>query len=178
MNNSGSSDEQLIVDERTDGERAPIARRSPSVMLVLLLIAGVAMAIYFGTNVLGVLFGMLAPPLPPLPAGLTEVSHESESYGVDLWTYTSADEPCGIALQFQETTLCSYAPMQCGALQEVPNYGFETNIIARCTGSQEFSIFTMEWNARVYRVSADGSSKVELEREVFWIGNGTQSQSP
>ncbi len=176
MNNSGSSDEALIAEGKTDGDGAPIARGSPSAIVVLLLIAGVALAIYIGTNVLGVLFGMVAPPLPPIPAGLIEVSHESENYGVDLWTYTSAVDPCEIVPQFGQSGVCTYAPMQCGALRNVPDDTFETDIVARCTGKVEFSIFTMEWWALISRVIADSSTQVELEREVFWIGNGSQPQ--
>src|SRR5688572_11040616 len=121
MNNSGSADDTPVVedDDTENGTDAP--RRSPSFLLVLLLILGLVLAIYIGTNVIGVLFGMVSPPLPPLPTGLTETNHVSEAYGADVWTYTNPDDGCSFVEFYQQHGLCTVAPMQCGELREPPN---------------------------------------------------------
>ncbi|MBL8131155.1 MAG: hypothetical protein JNL42_04800 [Anaerolineae bacterium] len=173
MNNSGSSDtpsEQAVTSETGGGE----TQRRPSLLLIFLVVAAVSLALYFGVNVLGVLFAMIAPPKPPVPAGLTEIGHESEAYGVDLWTYTSLSDPCEYVAQFEQFGVCSVAPLQCGEIRTTPDLQLEASQVARCAGEQEFSIFTMQWWARIARVNADGSTRLELEREVFWIGEGEQ----
>ncbi|MBK8025631.1 MAG: hypothetical protein IPK19_30625 [Chloroflexi bacterium] len=177
MNNSGSNDPALTgappgSADSADGQPASPRSRFPSVTLILLVGIALTLAAYIGVNVLGVLVGILAPPLPPVPAGLTEIDHVNEAYGVDIWTYTSPADPCEIVTAFEETGFCTVAPLQCGELRTEPDQQLETSLAARCAGEVEFSIFTMQWWARIFQVNADRSTRLELEREVFWIGDG------
>lgn len=173
MNNSGSANDTSVTQEPEIENGGNSPRRSPSLLLVLLLILGLVLAIYIGTNVIGVLFGMVSPPLPPLPTGLTETNHINEAYGADVWTYASAEDGCSFVEFYQQFGVCTVAPFQCGELREPPNLSTgETTVTARCTGGQEFSIFNMKWWALISRLNTDGTTRIELEREVFWIGEG------
>jgi hypothetical protein len=129
-------------------------RRVPA-LAIMLLIATVALAIYIGTNVLGVLFAVVSPPTPPLPSGMDLVSYDSESYGVDLWKYTSAGDACAVVQYIQDNGgVCQVAP-------------------AQCSRDGDFSIFNMQWWALVMRLP-NRLTQLELHREVFWIGTGPQ----
>ena len=157
-----------------EASAAPAPRRIPVLALVL-LVAVVALGIYIGTNVLGVLFAVVSPPLPPLPPGMDAVSHESDSYGVDLWKYTTTGDACEVVQYIQDNGgVCRVAPMQCGEYQE-DNSGFTVanSVVARCVGSVEFSIFNMQWWALIMR-QPDTRISLELHREVYWIGTGPQ----
>lgn len=154
---------------------AALAPRRVPVLALVLLVAVVALGIYIGTNVLSVLFAVVSPPLPPVPPGMTSVSHETESYGVDLWKYTTTGDACEVLQYIQENGgVCRVAPMQCGEYRE-DNSGFSiaNSVVARCTGSIDFSIFNMQWWALVMRLPTT-ETQLELHREVFWLGTGPQ----
>lgn len=157
-----------------EASAAPPPRRLP-VLVIVLLVAVVALGIYIGTNVLGVLFAVVSPPLPPVPPGLEAVSHTSESYGVDLWKYTTKGDACEIVQFIQDSGgVCRVAPMQCGEFRENhSDFSIADSVVARCVGSVDFSIFNMQWWALVLR-QPDTSTNVELHREVYWIGTGPQ----
>jgi len=73
---------------------------------VVLLVGG-----YVGTQVIGVLFGLIAPPLPPTPPNLTSIDHTSTDYGSDEWLYTSPQHPCDVAQFFIANGLSSSSLM-------------------------------------------------------------------
>lgn len=153
---------------------APAPRRIP-VLGIVLLVAAVGLAIYIGTNVLSVLFAVVAPPSPPLPPNMDAVSHESVSYGVDLWKYTTTDNACDVVEYLEENDgVCRVAPMQCGEYREEhSDFDIATSVVARCEGRVDFSIFNMQWWALVMRLP-NTQTQLELHREVYWLGTGPQ----
>ncbi len=163
MNNSGSPN---AADK-------PESRR-PSVWLIVVAVA-FGLALIVGFNILRALYGLIAPPLPPLPSGMTEISHVSEAYGADVWGYTSADQPCAAAAYLvSQGGTCQYSPLQCTDSGIVPFTDFPTTIVARCHGGVSFSIFHMQWWAEILRDNRSNEmpTVLNLEREVFWIGTG------
>jgi len=155
---------------------SPNAAPRRPIALFIVLIFAFGLALILGFNVLRVLYGVIAPPLPPLPGGMTEVSHESEAYGADVWSYTTTANPCEV-LAFYEAQggTCVTSPLECtGSLY--PNLDTPSSQVGRCHGSVEFSIFHMQWWSEVVRnrESTDTPTILNLEREVFWIGTGPQ----
>lgn len=169
MNNSGSP----------ESDDKPASRRPPVLLIFLAVAFGLALIV--GFNILRVLYGVIAPPLPPLPAGMTETSHVSEAYGADVWGYTSPEQPCAAAayLESQGGT-CQYSPLQCSESDSVPFTGSSTTVIARCHGATAFSIFHMQWWAEIIHDNntTETPTILNLEREVFWIGTGPRDATP
>ncbi len=149
----------------------PPERRRPrfSLLAGLLGLAALALALFIGTQVIGVLYGIVAPPLPPVPPDAQEIGHTNIGYGVDEWVYSVAQPPCDLIAFYQaEGGTCRILPYQCGALSTPGDVPAADEMVARCGGSIRFSIFVMDW--RVF-LSEDGdAAKVELSREVNWIG--------
>jgi hypothetical protein len=168
MNSSGSPD-PIGITPAGPGD----ARRRPSLALLLILLIAVLLALYIGTNVIGVLFGIIAPPGPPALQGQNERSYTSTAYGVDSWLYAVDRPACSVAEEYTAYGVCRYAPLQCGPLSETPNPGTERWAVARCSGEQSFSIFVMQWRATVFSMS-DNTAEIDLDREIFWIGTGRE----
>lgn len=159
MNSSGSAE---VTEKRA---RPPLL---PVILIGLALLA----AVIIGVTVLPVLYGVIAPPVPPVPNNATEVSRDTQDYGVDVTLYTAPDDPCSIIEYYEQIgARCVFAPLQCGDLQEtIP--GFERVVTGECFGQQAFSIFDMEWSARIFRLQPDNTTEIEMAREIFWIGSG------
>jgi hypothetical protein len=149
---------------------APQTRRSRFALLVGLLgLAALAMAIFIGTRVLGVLYGIVSPPLPPVPPAAEEVSYTSIGYGVDEWVYNVELPPCELVAFYEaQGGTCRILPYQCGSMFAPEDTNPLDEMVARCGGSIRFSIFVMDW--RVFLSERGDGAKVELSREVNWIG--------
>jgi hypothetical protein len=154
---------------------APSARRRVPLVAILLLAVAVILGIFIGTNVLSVLFGVISPPLPPLPPAMEQVTHTSEDYGVDYWKYLSSTDACEVVQYLQDHGgVCQLAPLQCGEYREVePGMSVNNTVVARCGGKVAFSIFNMTWWGLVMR-TPDTKTQLELGREVYWLGTGPQ----
>lgn len=143
--------------------------RRRSIFFIILAFVLVLLALYVATQVVSVLFGIIMPPAPPLPSGVNETSHESTDYGVDSWAYSTSTEACEV-VQFYEANggICLVAPGQCGreGTEQV-----SSPTMGQCVGSVPFSIFHMQWSAELFR-SGESGTRIELSREVFWIGTG------
>ncbi|RMG86510.1 MAG: hypothetical protein D6712_07350 [Chloroflexi bacterium] len=134
-------------------------------------ILGLAVGIYVLTQVLGVLYGIVFPPTPPLPdVDLTELRHESDSYGVDEWLYGTQADACRVLRYYQsQGATCTYNQDVCAQIDfsaETPGQN-----VGRCVGEDEFSIFAMRWEVNI----AGGyvqelPTQFSLKREVFWTG--------
>jgi hypothetical protein len=144
-------------------------RRGCSLALIGSALIAAVLALYVGLQVISVLYGIIMPPLPPLPGSAREISHESSDYGIDRWTYASTSEVCGLLL-FYETNggMCRTAPGQCG---RTGTDQVESPAVAQCSGETPFSLFTMRWSAALY--GAEGQeTELDVSREVYWIGTG------
>lgn len=148
--------------------------RRPPFLAILLLVAVVALAFFIGTNVLSVLYAIIAPPLPPLPPNMEQVSHESPAYGVDNWKYSTTQDACELVKYVQDNGgVCVVAPMTCGEFRDEGSGNSSLALVARCSGDMAFSIFNEQWWSLIMR-QASGTASFELRREVFWIGIGPQ----
>lgn len=149
-------------------EAPPPRQRWTSWIWIVAALLITILALYIGIQVIGVLYGMVMPPLPPLPGSAVETSHVSRDYGVDQWSYTTTTDACSV-VQFYETNggVCSVAQGQCNRADGEP---VEWPLLAQCTGRRGFSIFSMDWRARIY--AEDTGTRLEVEREIFWIGTG------
>ena len=149
--------------------------KRPPLILIPLLIVVLVLALYIGTNVLGVLFAVIAPPNPPLPPDMTQIEHTSAAYGVDDWKYTSPTDACEVVKYIESSDgECQLMPLQCSDAQATTgDFIVNDTLVARCGGKVAFSIFNMQWWAHVTRNSAT-ETQLELHREVYWIGTGPQ----
>ncbi|PJF40630.1 MAG: hypothetical protein D6737_03245 [Chloroflexi bacterium] len=143
-------------------------------LLLLIGIAGIALGIFIATQVIGILFAIISPPDAPLPANITLVQHDNQSYGVDEWTYDSADSPCDVLEFYQEAGgICRVPPTWCvrdeNGVLSIDDVGVP--LTATCTGSQEFSIFAMRWRSSISASSIDGPTSLQVFREVLWGGS-------
>jgi hypothetical protein len=164
---------EIQTDPLTPAE--PSSARRPPFLAIILLVPVVALAFYIGTNVLSVLYGVVAPPLPPLPPYMDQISHDSPAYGVDNWKYTSTEGACQLVKYVIDNGgTCQIAPMQCGDYRELhTEFSIATSVVARCSGKMNFSIFNEQWWSLVTR-TIDDKAKFELNREVYWLGTGPQ----
>lgn len=140
-----------------------------SVLIIIVALTVVVPVLLIGTQVVSVLFGIVMPPLPPVPSRAVEMSHETTDYGVDSWEYRTSSEACWVVL-FYETLggTCIAAQGQCG--REGTNQ-VEPPAVAQCAGNSTFSIFHMRWSASIYQNGNEGTH-IDLHREVYWIGTG------
>lgn len=147
------------------------AGRKFNIFLLAVAAAAVLLALYIGGQVIGVLYGIVLPPTPPLPRGSQLISHESTAYGVDYWRYHNPADACEVLSFYQANGgRCIVAPMQC-ASQTATAYTIPDELVARCYGEVWFSVFSMQWMTIISRTQdADLVSRIDLEREVFWIG--------
>jgi hypothetical protein len=147
----------------------PQASRRRSVLFIVITFVLVLIALYVATQVVSVLFGIIMPPTPPLPNGVSENSHESTDYGVDSWVYSTDTEACEVVLFYEANDgICFVALGQC---EREGTEQVSSSAMGQCVGSVPFSIFHMQWSAELFR-SGDNGTRIELNREVFWIGTG------
>jgi hypothetical protein len=167
-----------LSDTNKSGSPKPNAEQSDKIVIrrprLVLLLGGVVLLLlfYIGTQVFGVLYGIVFPAQPPLPPDVHEITHENADYGFDTWLYGTDQDACEVvAFYATEGGRCLLSPGYCntGTVIEVDTPGQH---VARCSGEQEFSIFAMRWNAII--ATGDefaGKTQFRLEREVFWSGS-------
>lgn len=154
--------ESEAVDRRGRGGWLPI----------VLAVLAVALAVFIGSQVIGVLFAIVFPADAPLPENVVELEHESASYGVDEWYYSTATDACAI-VRFYEANggECRVAPGLCNSGFVEGGFLTEGQNVAQCEGQVEFSLFAMEWYANIATgYGEDQPTRFRLEREVFWGG--------
>ena len=171
--------------ETTGSEARPVPWK-----IIILGIVALVLAVVIATQVLGVLYVILFPPQPPLPADVSLVRHTNTDYGVDEWLYNSSQSACTVMKFYVEKNgQCRIAPLQCEG--DNPTYdktlpgvsAFSQNV-ARCTGETKVSIFAMRWEVDIATgPSPDVPTQFSLTREVFWTGqvphsNPTSSEQP
>lgn len=178
MNNTGS-DSSL---ETNEANSLPEGRRVPTKIIVMGLIA-IVFAVVIGSQVIGILYAIFFPPAPPIPDQVTLVSHSSKDYGVDDWFYTSNQQACDVLHYYESKEgQCRVAPIACGT-SETPSAAKDVNgvgqNVARCIGTQNFSIFALRWEV-VIATGAASSNETEfrLNREIYWTGAVPPSNPP
>ncbi len=164
--NSGSPNQSTEVQPPDDGSSRTTQRPW---LTVLLGILALVLAVFVGTQVIGVLYAIVFPANAPLPPDITESRHENLAYGVDEWVYITDTAVCDIMAFYQEQADdCLINSIFCdGANPEIPPPGQH---IGRCSAEVEFSIFAMRWEVNVSTGDTRENTQFLLEREVFWTG--------
>jgi hypothetical protein len=126
-----------------------------------------------GVQLFGVLYPIVFPPAPPLPAGVVEVSHTSSDYGVDEWLYTTTEPACRIVQFYADHgAQCLFVP-ECDVAVG-PGLSSDSQSAARnvnrCVAEEKVSIFAMRWQV-VIGVGANMLTQFRLQREVYWTGS-------
>lgn len=168
---------QPAITETTPGGGSS-QRRSLPLSIILMGVVVLLVGGYVGTQVIGVLFGLIAPPLPPTPPNLTSIDHSSTDYGSDEWLYASPQHPCDVAQFFiANGGQCEFAPQWCsaGGGTNPDSYVRITagDHVARCLGTSPFSIFAQRWQVLIATsgsTGADGTT-FRLVRDVLWNGD-------
>ena len=158
-------------------DSGPVEAAHLPLTALILGIAGLLLAVYIGSQVLGILVAILFPPDPPLAGGAALVSHTSSEHGLDDWVYTIAQNPCDVLVFYQEVGAeCDVVPASCaeaGTRQFSPNQS-----LARCSGVMSFSIFAMRWDAGISSGQQSDQTDLHLSREIFWTGAVPPRQFP
>ncbi|MAS34638.1 MAG: hypothetical protein CL610_11570 [Anaerolineaceae bacterium] len=141
---------------------------------VALLLGGLALifVVLVGPRVVGVLFGIMAPPEPPVPPNARLLTYSREAYGVDVWTYDTTQDICDLVLFFKEQGGdCPIFPPRCATKTDsVPQSS--PDLIAQCVGDMEFSVFAMRWQFAIpVRSISPQRPRFDLSREIFWTGD-------
>jgi hypothetical protein len=164
--------------EQTEGRTVPLS-------ILLMGVVVLAIGLFIGTQVIGVLFALIAPPPPPTPPNLTQVEHKSADYGSDEWLYTSTQHPCDVAQHYiQSGGSCEFAPQWCG-----PGSGTTPNSfaritpgdhVARCLGTSNFSIFAQRWQILIASAGYSGAegTTFRVVRDVLWNGQASPLVDP
>lgn len=162
MNRSGSVNR---VEETNPPSRAVPWR------VILLGIAALALALFIGTQVIGILYSIVAPPLPPLPESAKQLEHTSSDYGVDDWLYGVNQSACGVVRFYQEHDAdCQITIDPCAG--DTVTAARHRNRVAQCTSERKFSIFAVRWDVKITSgYTEDGITHFQLSREVFWSGS-------
>lgn len=151
-------------------EGTPVRPRGWGAIALAAVLVGIAAIV--AVQVLGILYAILFPPVPPTLEGFTVSTHASPSYGVDDWLYGSPDDPCRVARYYQSAGAeCTIAPQTCDSGEFTSEISRPGASVARCVGEIEWSIF-----AQRYHVNIAGGyeepmpSRIRVEREIFWTG--------
>jgi hypothetical protein len=151
MNNAGSHNSEESRLDSAHNQNTLRERPLPWPLLVVVGL-GLLLALYTATQVIGVLYGLAAPPEPPLPSRARENSHISEAHGQDKWVYYT-EQPMNEVINFfvEQGGQCDAA----------------VNPVL-CVGRQDFSIFMMRWEAAV---AEEGSqTRIDISRQISWTG--------
>lgn len=138
----------------------------------LALLLGVAALVFIaltGPRLVGILFAIMAPPEPPVPAGVRMLSYNRQAWGTDTWGYDTQADLCEvIAFYRDQGGVCPVLPPRCAPDSGA---GQSSDFVAVCTADMEFSIFALRWRFEVPLRSAPGPRvRFDLAREIFWTG--------
>lgn len=168
MNNSGSADAPDESAPHAVGNGVPLK-------VILILALALLLALVVGLQVIGVLYAILFPPSPPVPAAAQLQEHINSAYGTDEWLYTIDQPACEVTLYFetQAPGSCQVSLGACESGATAPDtmaVGVPQNI-ARCASESRFSLFALRWEA-IIATDPDNTAATlfRVQREVFWTG--------
>lgn len=152
-------------------EAESATRRPPRWALPAALLAFVV-ALYAASQIVGVLYALVKPPTPPLPAAVSELSYSSEVYGVDVWAYRVPLVAEDAAAYFvAQGGVCTSVPLaaeqEAALLRQFPDAG---TYYAYCEGEQAFSRFVMRWRVLVSSYDLTfADTRLDLVRQIDWF---------
>jgi hypothetical protein len=174
MSSSGSPDnfEGEFQENEVVAAPPPKRRLAPWLSIIISILA-LAIALFIGSQVLGVLYGIFFPPHPPIPSGVTQLNHKSEDYGVDEWIYGTDENSCDMVTFYVEAGgVCKVSPLGCAGRDNTSTSGSTPgDFVANCSGEMTFSIFAMRWEVDISTGYEEGPiTHLRTTREVFWAG--------
>jgi len=125
------------------------------VVLIVSLIVGV--------QVFSVLYGLILPPLPPIPADSRQIQHDNPLYGQDEWLYGVDQSACDVVRFYAEQHACAL-PTICTSGANVP-IGYD---LATCSQTMDFSVFSLAWQADIQPASPPGTTAITVSRQIYW----------
>lgn len=158
------------AEAEPDRNKSTPERRTVPIPVLLAGVAALLFTVFIGIGVLPVLYAFLFPPVPPLPANFSLVTHSSPDYGQDDWRYTSPEDSCKVAQFFVEKGAdCQLAYVCNPAAVPLTTVTLAERTTA-CSGQTQFSIFVMGWQAIITPTFA-GGSELRLARRISWTGD-------
>lgn len=172
MNTSNNGNDNQV-------DAAPDAKLEPTkgsgrfwlwIGLIAVLFVG---ALIVGGQMMGVLYGIVFPPMPPRPTELVEIQHTNEAHGVDNWLYQTASDACQLTRYYEsQGGSCIIAPEMCTAGFINQSSVTTGENVSQCTGTTEFSLFEMRWQTIIATgYGSEYPTQFKLSREVFWSGS-------
>ncbi len=167
------------AEEITQQETRSKARSGFTIPLIGCTFIAVVAALFIGLEVFGVISGILFPPDPPLPPNIQRVEQQNQSFGVDVWSYTTADSPCSVISYYERNqSTCTLTGDYCeGTTFNSPGYSLES--VATCIGTDEYSVFGLRWTVQISTRVRQGAETTNftVQREILWSGPAPQSTS-
>jgi hypothetical protein len=179
MSNTGSGN----PEESNEAASLPVNRRIPT-RIVLLGLFAIVFAVVVGSQIMGVLYAIFFPPAAPIPDQVDLISHTTTDYGTDDWLYSSTKlSACDLLHYYQSKDgECRIAPITCpddGSTQPAPESTTNGQNVARCTATQNFSIFALRWEVIIATgATSNELSQFRLSREIYWTGAVPPSNPP
>jgi hypothetical protein len=170
-NSAQAAAAELAASPTTD---VTIGSQPPRRWLLPVLLVLFVLALVVGWQVVGVLFGLVSLPEPPVPSFAEASGHRPEVYGFDTWSYRAGALVSELTLYY----------MQAGATCSAPPFSDEqsaligrlfpqaTNVVALCEGSEIFSRFTMYYMAAITSYDQNEAlTYLDISRRIDWIGD-------
>lgn len=179
MSNTGSGN----PEESNEAASLPANRRVPTRIILLGLFA-IVFAVVVGSQVIGVLYAIFFPPAAPIPDKVDLISHTTTDYGTDDWLYSSNKlSACDLVNYYaSKDAQCRIVPLGCtsdDSNQIASGLNTKGQNVARCIGSQTFSIFALRWEVIIATgATSDELSQLRLTREIYWTGAVPPSNPP
>lgn len=123
-------------------------QRVPRWVVVVLMLAGLALAALVLSRVAGPLYGLLFPLDVPVPDGAQEIEHVKPDKGAEYWIYRTTDPGDAVAAFYeQEGGTCFYTPKPVGE-EGFPVEGPYS--VAQCSGTEEFAGLGLSWEVFIH----------------------------
>ncbi len=129
-------------------------------------LAAIALVLFIGLRVVGVLYALVFPPTPPVPPNVTEIRHEDLGYGGDEWVYNSLWDVCDVVDFYELAGTCDLTGAVCNERRSGGSQDMTATLVATCDGLDESSAFGVRWTAEIFDRS--GQAQIYLISEVQW----------
>lgn len=141
---------------------------------LIALVGALVFTFVVGVQIIGALYVLIAPPLPPVPLEVVEMEHLTTQHGSDEWLYGTQADPCAVTAYYAEQgATCALVGTWCeGARLSVEAASVPiTTQVATCTHESAASVFTYAYKVGVWAGYGEvNPTRFRVTREVFWGG--------